>query len=131
MDQVLETARTLCQNAPLSVRQAKKSIHHGLQMDLKRGLMFEIEAYNRLVDTEDRREGGLAFNEKRKPGFKGKWSEGGVGSAPRHAAEHIARPASGVRWQSGDASDCKSADAGSIPARTSSFHDRMDDKRDC
>jgi hypothetical protein len=26
---------------------------------------------------------------------------------------------SGVRWQSGDASDCKSADAGSIPARTS------------
>jgi hypothetical protein len=28
---------------------------------------------------------------------------------------------SGVRWQSGDASDCKSADAGSIPARTSNF----------
>ncbi len=27
----------------------------------------------------------------------------------------------GVRWQSGDASDCKSADAGSIPARTSSL----------
>jgi hypothetical protein len=27
----------------------------------------------------------------------------------------------GVRWQSGDASDCKSADAGSIPARTSSM----------
>jgi enoyl-CoA hydratase/carnithine racemase len=71
MDQVLETAQTICDNAPLSVRQAKKSIHHGLQMDLKRGLMFEIEAYNRLVDTEDRREGVLAFNEKRKPVFKG------------------------------------------------------------
>jgi enoyl-CoA hydratase/carnithine racemase len=72
MDQVLETARTICDNAPLSVRQAKKSIHHGLQMDLKRGLMFEVEAYNRLVDTEDRREGVLAFNEKRKPVFKGR-----------------------------------------------------------
>ena len=33
---------------------------------------FEIEAYNRLVDTEDRREGIRAFNEKRKPDFKGR-----------------------------------------------------------
>jgi enoyl-CoA hydratase len=71
VDQVLETARTICHNAPLSVRQAKKSIHHGLQMDLQRGLMFEVEACNRLVDTEDRREGVLAFNEKRRPVFKG------------------------------------------------------------
>ena len=71
MDQVLETARTICDNAPLAVRQAKKSIHQGLQMDLTRGLMFEIEAYNRLVDTDDRREGVLAFNEKRRPVFKG------------------------------------------------------------
>ena len=72
MDAVLETAQTICANAPLSVRQAKKSIHHGLQMDLTRGLMFEIEAYNRLVDTEDRHEGVLAFNEKRRPVFKGR-----------------------------------------------------------
>lgn len=71
MTDVLATAQAICDNAPLSVRQAKKSIHNGLQMDLKRGLMFEIEAYNRLVDTEDRREGVLAFNEKRKPRFKG------------------------------------------------------------
>jgi hypothetical protein len=41
-------------------------------MDLKRGLMFEIVAYNRLVDTEDRREGVLAFNERRKPVFRGR-----------------------------------------------------------
>jgi enoyl-CoA hydratase/carnithine racemase len=71
MPEVLETAQAICDNAPLSIRQAKKSIHNGLQMDLKRGFMFEIEAYNRLVDTEDRREGVLAFNEKRKPRFKG------------------------------------------------------------
>jgi enoyl-CoA hydratase len=72
MTDVLATAQAICDNAPLSVRQAKKSIHHGLQMDLKRGLMFEIEAYNRLVGTEDRREGVLAFNERRKPMFKGR-----------------------------------------------------------
>jgi enoyl-CoA hydratase/carnithine racemase len=67
----IATAQRICDNAPLSVKQAKKSIHNGLQMDLKRGLMFEIEAYNRLVDTDDRREGILAFNEKRKPRFQG------------------------------------------------------------
>jgi len=34
-------------------------------------MQFEIEAYNRLVATEDRHEGVRAFNEKRKPDFKG------------------------------------------------------------
>ena len=34
MDDVLATAETICANAPLSIRQAKKSIHHGLQMDI-------------------------------------------------------------------------------------------------
>ena len=72
MPAALETAAAICANAPLSIRQAKKSIHHGLQMDLKNGLMFEIEAYNRLVGTDDRSEGIRAFNEKRKPVFKGK-----------------------------------------------------------
>jgi hypothetical protein len=41
-------------------------------MDLASGMMLEIEAYNRMVPTEDRREGVLAFNEKRKPRFKGR-----------------------------------------------------------
>jgi enoyl-CoA hydratase/carnithine racemase len=68
----LETAKQIAENAPIAVRQAKKSIHYGLQMDLLTGYRYEIEAYNRLVDTEDRREGVRAFNEKRKPAFKGR-----------------------------------------------------------
>ena len=66
------TARTIAENGPLAVRQAKKSIHYGLQSDLLTGYRFEIEAYNQLIGTEDRREGVRAFNEKRKPRFQGK-----------------------------------------------------------
>jgi enoyl-CoA hydratase len=55
----------------VAVRQAKQAIHRGMQMSLWDGLAFEIEAYNRLVPTEDRREGVLAFNERRKPIFRG------------------------------------------------------------
>ena len=72
LEKTVEVAQTISANAPLSVRQAKKSIHYGLQMDLLTGYRFEIEAYNRLVDTDDRREGISAFNEKRKPAFTGR-----------------------------------------------------------
>ncbi|MDR0275789.1 MAG: enoyl-CoA hydratase/isomerase family protein [Burkholderiaceae bacterium] len=67
----LETARTIAQNAPLSVRQIKKSVRFGGQMELRTALRFEVEAYNHLVGTQDRLEGVRAFNEKRKPVFHG------------------------------------------------------------
>jgi len=72
LQEALATAAQIAANAPLAVRQAKKSIHYGLQTDLLTGYRFEIEAYNQLVGTEDRHEGVRAFNEKRKPRFSGK-----------------------------------------------------------
>ena len=71
LDATLQIASSIAANAPLAVRQAKQAIHHGLQMSLADGLAFEIEAYNRTVPTDDRREGVKAFNEKRSPDFKG------------------------------------------------------------
>jgi HemY protein len=67
----LETAEVIASNAPLSVRQIKKSVRYGGQMELRTAFRFEIEAYNHLIDTEDRMEGVKAFNEKRKANFKG------------------------------------------------------------
>ena len=71
LETAFEIARRIAANGPLAVRQAKQAIHRGLQMSVWDGLAFEIEAYNRLVGTEDRREGVLAFNERRKPVFRG------------------------------------------------------------
>ncbi len=71
LDAVTEIAVQIAENGPVAVRQAKQAIARGLQMSLADGLAFEIEAYNRTVPTEDRLEGVAAFNEKRKPQFRG------------------------------------------------------------
>jgi enoyl-CoA hydratase/carnithine racemase len=72
MPRVLDVARIICRNAPISVRQIKKAVHQGLQTDLTSGLLLEVQAYERTIPTEDRREGVRAFNEKRPPAFKGR-----------------------------------------------------------
>lgn len=70
--QALEVAARIAANAPLSIRQAKRSIDYGLRMDLRSALFFEVDCYNRLVTTRDRLEGVAAFNEKREPRFEGR-----------------------------------------------------------
>ena len=72
LEKTIEIANLISSKAPIAVKQAKQSIHKGLQMSLSNGLSFEIEAYNRTIPTKDRIEGVLAFNEKRKPKFEGK-----------------------------------------------------------
>ncbi len=72
MAAVMETARKIASNAPVSVRQAKKSMDKAGDLDRASGYAFEIESYNRTVGTEDRQEGINAFNEKRKPVYKGR-----------------------------------------------------------
>ncbi len=72
LKEALATAQRICDNAPISIRQAKKSMNMSQNIDLKSGYMFELEAYNRMVTTEDRVEGILAYNEKRKANFRGR-----------------------------------------------------------
>ncbi|HEY6720353.1 MAG TPA: enoyl-CoA hydratase-related protein, partial [Burkholderiales bacterium] len=72
LEEALEAAGRIASHAPLAVAQARRAIRDGLQVDLASGLHLEIEAYNRLVGTADRREGIRAFIEKRRPKFRGR-----------------------------------------------------------
>jgi len=72
LSEAIETASLIVANAPISTRQIKQSVNCGMNMDLTSAMMFEIEAYNRMVPTEDRREGIRAFHEKRRPNFQGR-----------------------------------------------------------
>lgn len=72
LEDALETAKAIAGNAPLAVQRIKRATGVAGDLDLASGFQFELEAYNRLVVTEDRQEGVNAFNEKRKPQFRGR-----------------------------------------------------------
>ena len=71
MAQTLETAARIAANAPLAVRAVKAAVDGGAGHALHTGMGVELEHYNRLFKTGDRLEGVRAFNEKRKPAFRG------------------------------------------------------------
>jgi enoyl-CoA hydratase/carnithine racemase len=67
-----EIASEICKSAPLGVQRIKQAALRGLDLPLADGLKLERELYKGLQDTEDAREGALAFAEKRAPRWKGR-----------------------------------------------------------
>lgn len=68
-----EIAVKISENGPIALRMAKRAIDEGVQVDLETALSkVEFECYGGVVDTADRKEGLLAFKEKRKPNYQGK-----------------------------------------------------------
>lgn len=65
-------ARMIAENAPLSIRTAKRTVEEGIKDPADR----DLEVCDRLVDacyaSEDYHEGRTAFAEKRKPRFRGR-----------------------------------------------------------
>jgi enoyl-CoA hydratase/carnithine racemase len=72
LDECLKMAAMICEAGPIAVEQAKYAINYGLETDLHTGLGIESNAYWITIPTEDRLEGLAAFQEKRKPLYKGK-----------------------------------------------------------
>ena len=72
LDEALATAARIASNAPLATQRAKRTMSIGSDLDLRSAFALDLEAYNRLVPTEDRQEGVRAFNEKRPPRFSGR-----------------------------------------------------------
>lgn len=64
-------ANKIASNGPIAVQAAKKAINEGMQTDLVSGLEIEHHNYQLTIPTKDRKEGLLAFQEKRKPEYKG------------------------------------------------------------
>jgi enoyl-CoA hydratase/carnithine racemase len=72
LDECLAMAAMICETGPIAIQQAKHAINHGLETDIHTGLAIESNAYWVTIPTEDRLEGLAAFQEKRKPVYKGK-----------------------------------------------------------
>lgn len=72
MDELMAQAKKLAErisgNAPIAVRQCKKAINLGLQMDIDSATALEPELFAACCGTEDQRSAMTAFCEKRKHG---------------------------------------------------------------
>ena len=65
-------AAKIIANAPLAVQYAMEAVNKGMEMTLSEGLYLEAVLFAVACATEDKKEGTLAFLEKRAAGFKGK-----------------------------------------------------------
>jgi E-phenylitaconyl-CoA hydratase len=74
-EQLLDAAKAIAHkiaaNAPLAVRAVKSLVKRGMDIPLKTAIYEERLTWGTLRDTKDRIEGRLAFQQKRKPVYRG------------------------------------------------------------
>ncbi len=72
MNEVERWVGILLERGPLALRAAKQAMLQGLSLPLDDGMKLEQQLFASLLQTDDAREGPLAFAQKRKPNYKGK-----------------------------------------------------------
>jgi enoyl-CoA hydratase len=65
-------AAEIAARGPLAVREAKRLVDTALDLSLDAGLAAELDASERIFDTEDMLEGAAAFFAKRDPRYQGR-----------------------------------------------------------
>ncbi len=59
-------AAGIAKNAPIAVRQCKKAVNEGLELDMDKAIELEEKLFGDCFETHDQVEGMTAFMEKRK-----------------------------------------------------------------
>ncbi|MFH1113690.1 MAG: enoyl-CoA hydratase-related protein [Pseudomonadota bacterium] len=72
LPEAMKLAERICRNAPLAVQAAKEAVYRGMVLPLSEGLRLEQLLAEPVVQSEDAKEGPMAFFEKRPPVYKGK-----------------------------------------------------------
>ena len=72
METAFDYAHRLCAGGPLSVRATKEVAYRALDLPFGEASRLEAQKYREMLETEDVREGHLAFKEGREPRWKGK-----------------------------------------------------------
>jgi enoyl-CoA hydratase len=71
LDKAIQLANVYKERPPIVLKLVKTAIDSGMQMSLLQALDYEAKCATIVGFTEDAKEGGKAFMEKRKPVFKG------------------------------------------------------------
>src|SRR5699024_597853 len=71
MPEAIKMAKQIAQNGHIANKQEKAAIDHGIETNLQTALDIEHMYYQQTIPTKDRREGLNAFQQKRKPIYKG------------------------------------------------------------
>lgn len=72
VEEAVALADQICENGPLAVRMLKQIWTESAEMPADVAASYVIEMYTKIHYSEDAKEGPRAFNEKRKPVWKGR-----------------------------------------------------------
>jgi len=72
LQEVSVLANTIAIKAPVATRYVKRAMQVAMDIEFKKGLDLELDLFALLKSTDDAKEAGVAFSEKRKPKFSGR-----------------------------------------------------------